>query len=58
MCGMPVFERKGAYLENLPVLYCHIKFLTVYVFGSCFRVLAAVLVSDYFSGYKCNILFF
>ena len=39
-----------AYPENLHVLYCHVKlafFVTCYVFGSCFRMLAVILVSDF-----------
>ena len=48
------FKEKGPSLKILPVLYCCVKlvfFLTAYVFGSCFRALAVILVSDYFSGY-------
>ena len=40
----------GGFSPNFAhVLYCQIKlafFLTVYLFGSCFRMLAAILVSD------------
>ena len=38
------------YPQNLHVLYCHKKLtflLTLYVFGSCLRMLAVILVSDY-----------
>ena len=41
---------KGAYLEKKSVFHCHIKLvllLIFYVFESCFRQLAAILVSDY-----------
>ena len=48
------FKEKGPSLKFCLFLYCRVKlvfFLTVYVFGLCFRALAVILVSDYFSGY-------
>ena len=41
----------GAYPENVCILYCQIKlavFLTFYVFGSCFRMLALCSSHPYF----------